>query len=282
MKEQNKMHPVIEHLLERKNKKIPVKDGRKIALVLFGGAMAGIRGAGAMVALHELGLANAFDEMYTASAGFCNASYLLSGNPAEGTTIYYENLCGNQFINYLKPWRMVNIDHMINCAQNLKPLNIKKILASKTKLYARVDNISKNEESFLEAHDFPSKKYFELMRATTVIPYLSPGTVKIGHYKYKDIITDDGWVNLLFDVLSSDLTDVLIIYNTPTQYRHIHKKVVTSLNKERVYEILPKASWKLSKLETNSKIIKQAAIQMGNFTKNIFGSKKPISLKYTK
>jgi len=280
MREFKKLHPVIEHLLARKNKKVPVKDRRKIALVLLGGAMAGIRGAGSMVALHELGLSNAFDEIYTSSAGFCNASYLLSGNPKEGASIYYENLCGNQFINYLKPWRVVNIDHMINCAR--KSLNVENILTSKTKLYARVENVSKNQEGFLEAHKFPNQKYFELMRAATVIPYLSPGTIKIGHYEYKDIITDDGWVNLLFDVLSSDLTDVLIIYNTKVQYGHIHKKAVTSLNSDRVYEILPQASWKLSKLETNSKIIKQAAIQMGNLTKSIFGSKKPISIKSSK
>jgi predicted patatin/cPLA2 family phospholipase len=282
MKASEKLHPVIEHLLARKNKKVPVQDGRKIALVLFGGAMAGIRGAGALLALHELGLANAFDEIYTSSAGFCNASYLLSGNPREGISIYYENLCGNQFINYFKPWRMVNIDHMIHCTQNLKPLNVKNILASKTKLYARVENVSKNKEGFLEAHKFPNKKYFELMRAATVIPYLSPGTIKIGHYKYKDIITDDGWVNLLFDVLSSDITDVLIIYNTKRQYGHIHKKAVTSLNSDRVYEILPEASWKLSKLETDAKVIKKAAVPMGNLTKNIFGSQKPVSLKFSK
>ena len=275
-----KLHPVIKHLLARKNKKVPVKDGRKIALVLLGGAMSGVHGAGSMIALNELGLTNVFDEIYASSAGFCNASYLLSGNPQEGTAIYYENLCGKQFINYFKPWRVVNIDHMINCAQNLKPLNIKNIQTSKTKLYARVENISKEQEGFLEAHKFPNKEYFKLMRATTVIPYLSPGTVKIGHYEYKDIITDDGWVNLLFDVLSSDLTDVLIIYNTLDQYNHVHKKVATSLKSDRVFEILPKTSWNLSKLETNPKIIKQSAIRMGNLTKKIFGSKKSISLKY--
>ena len=59
-----KTHPVIKHLLARKNKKVPVKDGRKIVLVLCGGAMAGIRGAGFLIALKELGLDNAFDEIY--------------------------------------------------------------------------------------------------------------------------------------------------------------------------------------------------------------------------
>lgn len=276
----DKLHPVIRHLLARKNKKVPVKDKRKIALVLFGGAMAGIRGAGSMIALKQLGLTHAFDEIYTSSAGFCNASYLLSGNPEEGTSIYYENLCGSQFINYFKPWRVVNIDHMINCVKSLKPLEIKSILASKTKLFARVENVSKGQEGFLEAHKFPNSAYFKLMRASTVIPYLSPGTVKIGHYEYKDIITDDGWVNLLLDALNSDLTDVLIIYNTQDQYKHVHKKVAKFLKSDRIDEIFPKSTWILSKLETNSQTLKRAAIQMGNTVKRTFGNKNKISLRY--
>ena len=57
------MHPVIENIYNRRNKKVPVKDGRKIVMLLYGGVMSGMRGSGALISLHQLGLAHAFDEI---------------------------------------------------------------------------------------------------------------------------------------------------------------------------------------------------------------------------
>ena len=53
------MHSVIEHILARKDKAVPVNDGRKIALVLYGGLMTGVCGAGALQAFKEMGLGKA-------------------------------------------------------------------------------------------------------------------------------------------------------------------------------------------------------------------------------
>src|SRR4051812_20785555 len=87
------MHPVIAHLLERKGKAAPFNDGRSIALVHFGGIMTGVRGAGALVALDELGLTHAFDDIYATSAGFPNACFFLTNNIHMASKIYSENLC---------------------------------------------------------------------------------------------------------------------------------------------------------------------------------------------
>ncbi len=53
------MHSVIRALSNRRGKCVPVNDGRKISLVLCGGLMTGVRSAGAMIALEELGLGRA-------------------------------------------------------------------------------------------------------------------------------------------------------------------------------------------------------------------------------
>src|SRR3989344_3659703 len=158
------MHPVIQNLLNRAGKTVPIKDGRKIALVLFSGLMKGVRGAGAMIALEDLGLTNAFDEIYTFSCGFPNASYLLSKNIHLGSTIWHEEMSGNKFINFLKFWKIADIKKIIKVMQTKKPLNLKNIFQSRTKIYARLSNLTMRIDEYLEIHDAGKKNYFKLMK----------------------------------------------------------------------------------------------------------------------
>lgn len=276
-----KIHTVIKHLLARKHKKVPIKDGRKIALVLFGGAMTGIRGAGSMIALKELGLDNAFDEIYCSSAGFCNASYLLSGNPEEGTSLYYEELSGHKFINLRKVWDLADVDYVIRCVKKAKPLNVKNILAHPTKLFVQVDNLIKKEIEFYEVHQHSPSRYFSLLKAAIKMPFLSPGTVRIGRGRFKDIIWDADWLPLIKKVFQSKATDILIIYNYQNQHTYVHEHINFSKFKGNIYEICPKSDAGLNRTETNPAKLKKACMKMGNVVKKIFGSKRPISLKYT-
>jgi len=137
------MQPVIEHLLARKNKQVPVEDGRKIALVLFGGIMVGVRGMGALVALEELGLAHSFDYIYTMSSGFINASYFLSGQMTLGAAAYYQELSGKKFLNLLRFWNIADINYLMGVIKTKKPLNVDAVLSSKTKL-SRVETTPSN------------------------------------------------------------------------------------------------------------------------------------------
>jgi predicted patatin/cPLA2 family phospholipase len=271
-------HPVIQHLLVRKNKKVPIKDGRKIVLVSYGGVMASIRGAGAMIALSELGLDNAFDEVYAYSGGFCNASYLLSGNGREGTSIYYEELSGHNFINLRKVLRVADIDYVIKCIKSIKPLNVKNVLAHPTKIFVQVDDLTKKKIEFLEVHEHAASRYFTLLKAAIKIPYLSPGGVRIGSAEFKDTFEDA----IFRKALDSDATDIVVCYNMLEQHKDVHKKFDKEIFKSgRILEFKPHLSWNLSRFETNPKVLKKACIEMGTMVKNLFGSKKKISLKYT-
>ena len=59
-------------------------DGARLALAIEGGGMRGAVSAGMAIAIDELGLTDAFDAVYGASAGALNGVWLLSGNPADG------------------------------------------------------------------------------------------------------------------------------------------------------------------------------------------------------
>jgi predicted acylesterase/phospholipase RssA len=72
-------HPVVEALRRR-------PDGARIALAIEGGGMRGAVSAGMVIAVHDLGLTDAFDFVFGASAGALNGVWLLSGNPAEASS----------------------------------------------------------------------------------------------------------------------------------------------------------------------------------------------------
>ena len=54
--------------------------------------MRGAVNGGALQVLHQLGLRDAFDAVYGASAGALNAAFFLSGQ-LDGVSIYHDYLC---------------------------------------------------------------------------------------------------------------------------------------------------------------------------------------------
>ncbi len=272
------MHPVIGHIWERQQKRVPVNDGKRIALVLHGGLMTGIRGVAAMIGLEELGLSHAFDVIYSVSAGFGNASYLLSEQAALGTSIYYEELSGNKFINFWKPWSMVKIDKVIHAMENTKPLDAEKVWKSKTKLFVRLWNSRTKKIEYLEIHSFPSKMYSTLLKAAMYVQYAVPGSVRInrtpymdGEFIFKNSIKYDEHDRT---AIESDATDILIIYNNPDQPK---KEIQES---DRVCIIAPDPVWNLSRFETRTDVLKQAAFQMRTLIKKTFRNNEPVNIDY--
>src|SRR4051794_25502615 len=67
-------------------------DGHRIALVVEGGSMRGVYTAGALVALHIMGLWKLFDNAYGTSAGAANTAHFLSGAGHLKADSYYRVL----------------------------------------------------------------------------------------------------------------------------------------------------------------------------------------------
>jgi predicted patatin/cPLA2 family phospholipase len=74
-------------------------DAHRVVLVVEGGCMRGVIAAGAVTALDELDLAQRFDAVYGISAGAFNAAYMLAGQAAMGTSIYFEDLPTARFVS---------------------------------------------------------------------------------------------------------------------------------------------------------------------------------------
>jgi hypothetical protein len=210
------MHPVLENIIARREKLGPFSDGRKIMLVLYGGVMSVVRGTGVTTALQEMGLVNAFDEVFTFSAGFPNASYFLSDQARLSTSVHTDDLSGNSFIDLSKPWNIVNVNHLIDTLEFKKRLRVERIFESRTRLFFCGLGIPKLIRSNTE-------KSRKLTRTTTSnfsespprCHHLTPGTIEIGGVRYKD--TKGYREEFPRAFLSRDASDILVVYSRRDQ-----------------------------------------------------------------
>ncbi len=281
---QDKMPLVVEHLLARKNKSVPIGDGRKISLVLFGGVMVGVRGAGALVALEELGLSRAFDEIYTMSSGFINASAFLGGQIKKAAETYYKKLSGRKFLNFFRLWKIADMEYLLKVVDEEK-LDFKTILQGKTKLQNMFINLSKDGRTeYLEVHDFREAEYRSLLEASLCLKYIAGGKIKIRGSYYRDIVADRAVADFFEHVLNSGATDVLVIYNYSWQTDYIRENF-SKLDNQKVCEVSPDFDtiksefWqKMERFETRSAVLKNDCQMFAGQVKNLFGSSEPIKL----
>lgn len=266
------MHPTIRHLLARAGKTVPAGDGRKIILVLWGGIMRGARGAGSVIALSDLGLQNAFDEIHTVSAGFPLASYFLAGQTRLGMSLFYDDLVSTKFLNRLRFWKGMDIAYLMDCFRKSKPLDIDSVLNHPTRLFIRAVNVQKKQLEYLEVHKAGKKNFWALMQAAVSVPILHRHPAKIGKYNYIDTNINAYLKQHMRHSLATDATDILVIYNDNIQRRF------DATQDPRVVEICPPPFPRLSRFERQPEILKKFALDMGSLVKKTFGRSGGIEL----
>jgi len=117
--------------------------------------MRGVVSAGMVAAVEQSGLLPAFDRVYGASAGAMNGAYLLAGQAAYGTTIYYENINNRSFIDFSRPLRgkpIVDVDFVAEHVMvHEKPLNCDAVLRSPIRLSIVASDADTGNHVVLEA-----------------------------------------------------------------------------------------------------------------------------------
>src|ERR1043166_2046092 len=116
-----------------------MRDGRKVGLIVEGGAMRGVISCASLMALEELGLTEVFDEVYGASAGAVNAAYFLAGQAACATSIYYQKINNTRLIRRLWHRQVVDLDELFDSIVGReRPLRVEKVLASRSQFHVVV------------------------------------------------------------------------------------------------------------------------------------------------
>ncbi len=289
---------------------------RKTACVLQGGAMRGVASAGAIVALETLGFTHAFDAVYGCSAGAINGAYFLAGQAAFGTSIYYQDIANRRFIN-LGRWRkIVDMDFLFQeIIARKKRLDLERVRRNPTPLYMVATDVLTGRDVLFCSHD-ERTDLLGALKASAALPIFYPYPVALGGRLY----VDGGLVDAipLERAVRDGCTDILVVFTVPKDYRarppnaleralaaaslrplspsleqaflHRHEAYNRALDlalgrrpvdpEVNIAALFLDPTLPLGRLTKDVRVLKQAAIEMGCLTLELFTGKRyePVEL----
>lgn len=175
------MTETVELLKQRKVKgSLPLQrdDGEHIALVVEGGGMRGVAAGGMVSGLERLQLLNCFDSVHGSSAGAAAGAYFVAGQAQFGTRMFYEDLCGDEFINtgrVLRGKPIMDTSFLVdNVMRLLKPIDFDRLSKSKIPLFIVATDIDTGKAVIKSTHD-DYKEYCAFLKASISIPFIAGG-----------------------------------------------------------------------------------------------------------
>lgn len=207
-------NPVIRHIRERiHHHAAPEGDGRRIGLVVQGGAMRGVFTAGALCALDSVGARDAFDRVYGSSGGAVNAAYFLAGQVPLGTSIYYEDLGGRAFIDARRIARgtALDIDYCYDqVVARRKSLDLERVRDSRSLFKIYVTSTDPPAVRAFVQHDAGSAHDLHtLLKASAAMPFVYRQPI---HYRDRRFVDGAIFAPLpLFDAIADGCTDILVL-----------------------------------------------------------------------
>lgn len=155
-------------------------------LFIDGGLMKGTYGAGAVVALEELGFTNVFDNAVGVSSGAPTVSYFVSGDARRGVSIYSEEACNRKFINPWRFWNQVDTFYFAATLRGVtnKGLDMAKMLAARTKVFIAVADFETGKPKLLQPT--AGEELLQAIQASVLMPNVSTDIVKFKDIRYVD------------------------------------------------------------------------------------------------
>jgi predicted patatin/cPLA2 family phospholipase len=191
-------------------------DGRKLGLVIEGGAMRAVCSAGGAYALAKLGFTDLFDEVYGTSAGAMNASYFLSDQPKLGISVYFENCTTRSFLNPLRIWKVIDVDYLFEqVVSREKRLDVDRVLSSRSRLFVAVIDQCTGAGITIDTKTTKAP-LLSVLKAATALPLLYNRPVSIDGKPFLD-----AGLAIPFPIeqaLENHCTDVLTLLTRPAKY----------------------------------------------------------------
>ena len=186
-------------------------DHIRLLLILSGGLMRGINGAGFVQTLLQRGLGKVFTRIVTASVGAPTASYFLAEQL--GTeSIFYEECCQHDFVS----WRRALLDrdyiYDVFAGSTGKGIAVKKVLNHSTKLTVLTTDWKTGRPHYHTSTT--EKKFWPVLRASMTVSALCPEPVMIAGRPHVDGGFGDP-VPLAAAIRSYQPTHVLVFMNYP-------------------------------------------------------------------
>jgi predicted patatin/cPLA2 family phospholipase len=193
----------------------PAHENIRTALVIGGGTMRGVFSGGVVIGLEELGLTEVFDDVIGVSVGASTSAYFLARQAALGTTLFFEELTGKDFIDKTRliPPRSgaLNIDYLRDIFTGKKALDQAVIHANRSRFYIGVTDINNVQPRYIEvAHD-EDQDLIKLIQASSAVPGVTQPVVIDGVTYGDGITTCKNPIRFAIEELGS--TDIFCILN---------------------------------------------------------------------
>jgi predicted patatin/cPLA2 family phospholipase len=178
------VHPVAAALRQR-------PPGARIALVVEGGGMRGAVSGGMALALHELGLAGAFDAAYGSSAGALNAMWLVSGRVRDGIPTWTDPRLIAELISrrraLLRRGPVVDVRGLVEERyEQLSPGLFAAVLGARTELHPLATDVATGEAVDLHGAIADAPTLRLALRASAALPYLAGEPVALAGRRLVD------------------------------------------------------------------------------------------------
>ncbi len=201
---------------------INLKNKTKTALVIEGGGMRSAYVAGALMALHEIGLPE-FDIILGTSAGACCAANFLAGRPEYNQFVLEERLASPRFIQYKNLFskkNIMDIDYLMDDSFETLDFLPEKLQKMKTKFYIVVTNCETGETLYLDA---AKENIREAIRMSCAIPYLYRRAL----YYQGDRVMDGGLTSSIpiSKAIEEKCQKIVVICSRPAHYRKKPSKI---------------------------------------------------------
>ncbi|MFC1672663.1 patatin-like phospholipase family protein [Pseudomonadota bacterium] len=207
---------VIDALIARKDGE--TNDGRKIALVLEGGALRGVYSCGVAQALSELGFSQCFDLLIGTSSGALNCLYLLGDEMDVAHSVYYENAVDKRCLNLFKFPELLNVRWMISeYILDKKRFNDDVVYSSPTEILISATNVSSGETAWFGSQRSPRINFEKAILATAYTPIVCSQKEEIDGELY-----NDGYVRAAIPIqkaIDEGCTDIVVVPTQPWGYR---------------------------------------------------------------
>jgi predicted patatin/cPLA2 family phospholipase len=215
---------VVDVLLERRaagSRPGAREDPDRVALAVEGGGMRGAVHGAMMVALSDLGLLDAFDDVYALSAGALNAAYFVTGHGWEALSSYYDHLAvGREFFDPRRALRgkpVMSLDFVIDEVMTRRnPLDFQAVLTAAPRLRVIVSSVTgirpRTISEFASTDDLRT-----ILRATACLPLVGGPPVP-----YQGDLLVDGGVLLAHPVraaIDDGATHVVALRTKPAEAR---------------------------------------------------------------
>ncbi|MBE1532449.1 patatin-like phospholipase family protein [Actinomadura algeriensis] len=164
-------------------------DGHRVALAVEGGGMRGTVSAGMAMTVDELGLTRLFDAVYGASAGALSGAWLLSSRP-EGLRGWTDPAVARALIrrrNMVLGRPLVNVERLVEVHYVRDfPLDFASVLASDVEYHPLATDVVTGEAVDLHSRVTDAATLRLALRASSALPLLAGGPVRIGDGVYYD------------------------------------------------------------------------------------------------